>query len=122
MNEIEPVRPVRRQIVPRATSGPSMSLNREVLEGAWPLERYRLQRQARWEVFEEQLAALRAALRMANLNRLTMQKIQYQVQLADEVDALLARNPENPLLAPLLEQTLADWLAQSRHILSNFVL
>lgn len=120
MNEIEPARPVNGQIVPRTAGSPSTDLN-TLVSSAWPLERYRLRRQARWELFEEQLKALRTSLRLEHLNRLTRQAIDYHVQLADEVMARLVAS-DNPLIEPLLMQELDAWSARTRQLLSNFAL
>ena len=117
MTEMEP-RAVRGQIVPRTASSPSPDLN-QVVNAAWPLERYRLRRAARLEIFQEQLAALRASLRLENLARLKRMEIEYHVALAEEIGQRLAAT-DNPLVELAMQQAFDSWLLQSRQILSTF--
>lgn len=111
---------VRGQIVPKAASPGTTGLS-SAIETAWPLERYRLRRQARWELFEEELAYLRRTLRLQNLAKLTRQSIEYHVELAEDIAARMAAT-DNPLVQLALQQAFDSWLAQSRQILSGFSL
>jgi hypothetical protein len=112
MNEIEPTRVVRGQIVARTADLGG------VIETAWPLERYRLRRRARCELFEEELAYLRRTLRLQNLAKLTRQSIEYHLELAEDIAARMA-STDNPLVQLALQQAFDSWLAQSRQILSG---
>ena len=120
MSEIEPTRAVRGQMVPRTASSPGTDLNK-VVSTAWPLERYRLRREARCQLFDEELSALRRILRLQNLAKLKRLEIEYHVELAEEIGARMAAT-DNPLVQYALQQSFDSWLLQSRQILSGFAL
>jgi len=117
VNEIVPGKPVSGEMMP-ATTDRQMSLT-ELVSTAGPIEGWRLRRQARLVLFEDQLEYLRRAAQLNNLMKLQRQQIAHSIALAEDILARMVAT-DNPLVERALQEAYDNWLAQSRQIVSGF--